>query len=143
VQQLHGCQCCPFLFSRVRARLKHLLPALLLASCAFNDLSLSRKYPVFLLVTMLPFMFPLGTYVLDLWLSLMCMRSKAWLAARVSLRLPRTAQRSRRLRSTRAAAPVLLAHALVTKNIVFFQWVLNVSTPRFVLLLGSPRVRRL
>ncbi len=51
------------------------------------------------------------------------MRSKAWLAVRVSLplaRLPRTAssaQRSRRLRSTRAAAPVLLAHAIVTENI--------------------------
>jgi hypothetical protein len=43
--------------------------------------------------------FPLGTQVLDLWLSVLCMRSKAWLAARVSLRLPRTAssaQRSRR-----------------------------------------------
>ena len=50
------------------------------------------------------------------------MRSKAWLTARVSLRLaclPRTAssaQRSHRLRlrSTREAAPVLLAHADVT-----------------------------
>ncbi len=50
------------------------------------------------------------------------MRSKAWLAARVTVslwlaRLPCTAssaQRSRRLRSTRAAAPVLLAHADVT-----------------------------
>ena len=57
---------------------------------------------------------------------MLCMRSKAWLAARVSLRLarlPRTAssaQCSRRLRSTRAAAPVLLAHAVVTKNIIFF-----------------------
>ena len=46
---------------------------------------------------------------------------KAWLATRVSLRLarlPRTAssaQRSCRLRSTRAAAPGLLAHAEVTK----------------------------
>ncbi len=54
------------------------------------------------------------------------MRSKAWLAARVSLRLarlPRTAssaQHSRRLRSTRAAAPVLLAHADVTNIIIFF-----------------------
>ena len=54
--------------------------------------------------------------------SVLCMRSKAWLAARVSLRLarlPRTAssaQRSRRLRSTHAAAPVLLAHADVTKT---------------------------
>ena len=52
------------------------------------------------------------------------MRSKAWLAARVSLRLarmPRTAssvQRSRRLRSMRAAAPVLLAHALHTSHMV-------------------------
>jgi hypothetical protein len=48
---------------------------------------------------------------------------KGWLAARVSLRqarLPRTAQRSRRLRSTRAAATVLLAHANVTKNIKYF-----------------------
>ena len=69
--------------------------------------------------------FPLGTYVFIIWLSVLCMRSKAWLAARVSLRLarlPRTAssaQCSRRLRSTRAAAPVLLAHAEVTKNIIF------------------------
>ena len=53
------------------------------------------------------------------------MCSKAWLAARVSLRLarlPRTArsaQRSRRLHSTRTAAPVLLAHAEVTKNNIF------------------------
>jgi hypothetical protein len=52
----------------------------------------------------------------------MCMRSKAWLAASVSLRLaclPAPASwvwRSRRLRSTRAAAPGLLAHALVTKH---------------------------
>ena len=30
-----------------------------------------------------------GTYVLDPWLSVLCMRSKAWLAARVSLRLAR------------------------------------------------------
>ena len=64
--------------------------------------------------------------MLDLWLSVLCMRSKAWLAARVSLRLARllhttrSAQRSRRLRSTRAAAPVLLAHAEVTKNIKYF-----------------------
>jgi hypothetical protein len=56
------------------------------------------------------------------------MRSKVWLATRVSLRLARlpcsasSAQRSRRLRSTRAAAPVLLAHADVTKNIIFFQY---------------------
>ena len=54
------------------------------------------------------------------------MRSKAWLAASVSLRLarlPRTAssaQRSRRLRSTLAAAPVLLAHANVAENINIF-----------------------
>ena len=51
-------------------------------------------------------------------LSCACARSKAWLAACVSLRLARTprtassAQRSRRLRSTHAAAPVLLAHAV-------------------------------
>jgi hypothetical protein len=69
---------------------------------------------------------PPGTLVLDLWLSVLFMRSKAWLAARVSLRLaclPRTAssaQRSRRLRSTCAAAPVLLAHANVTENINIF-----------------------
>ena len=47
------------------------------------------------------------------------MRSKAWLAARVSqrlARLPRTVSHCKqcRLRSTRAAAPVLLAHAEVT-----------------------------
>ena len=54
------------------------------------------------------------------------MRSKVWLAARLSLRLarlPRTAsrdQRPLRLRSTRAAAPVLLAHTEVTKNRLFF-----------------------
>ena len=50
------------------------------------------------------------------------MRSKAWLAARVLLRLarlPRTAnsaQRSRRLCSTYAAVPALLTHAEVTKT---------------------------
>jgi hypothetical protein len=32
---------------------------------------------------------PWGTQVLELWLSVLCMRSKAWLAARVSLRLAR------------------------------------------------------
>ena len=36
------------------------------------------------------------------------MRSKAWLAAQV-----------------------LLAHTEVTKNIIFFQWVRNLGTPRF------------
>ncbi len=41
------------------------------------------------------------------------MRSKAWLAARGPLRLAR-------LRSTRAAAPGLLGHAEVTKNIILF-----------------------
>jgi hypothetical protein len=30
------------------------------------------------------------------------------------------------------AAPVLLAHAEVTKNILFFQWVQNLGTPRYV-----------
>ena len=61
------------------------------------------------------------------------MRSKAWLATRVSLRLarlPRTAssaQRSRRLRSTRAAAPVLHAHAEVTKTLNIFRWVQNLG----------------
>ncbi len=50
------------------------------------------------------------------------MRSKAWLAARVSLRLAHlrraasSAQRSRRLRSTRAAVSGLLAHTEVTKK---------------------------
>jgi hypothetical protein len=49
-------------------------------------------------------------------LSCVCMRSKAWLAACVSLqlaRMPRPAQerRSRRLRATLAAAPVLFVHA--------------------------------
>ena len=54
-----------------------------------------------------------------IWLSVLCKRSEAWLVARMSLRLarlPRTAssaQRSRRLRSTCVAAPVLLAHAEV------------------------------
>ena len=57
--------------------------------------------------------------------------------ARVSLRLarlPRTAssaQRSRRLRSTHAAARVLLAHAEVTKNIILFQWVQTLGTLRY------------
>ncbi len=70
---------------------------------------------------------PPGTSVFTLWRSVLCIRSKAWLAARVSLRLarlPRTAssaQRSRRLRSTRAAAPVLLAHANVTESINIFR----------------------
>ena len=65
---------------------------------------------------------PPDTYVLDICFSVLYMRSKAWLAALVSLRLarlPRTAssaQRSRRLRSPRAAAPVLLAYAEVTKT---------------------------
>ena len=52
------------------------------------------------------------------------MRSKAWLAARVSLRLAR-------LRSTRAAAPVLLAHAEVTKTLNIFQWVQNLGTRQY------------
>ena len=41
-----------------------------------------------------------------LWLYVLRMRSKAWLAA-----------------------PVLLAHAEVTKNTIFFQWVRNLGTP--------------
>jgi hypothetical protein len=50
------------------------------------------------------------------------MHSKAWLAARVSLRLarkprPARARRSRRLRVTLAAAPVLFAHAFVRCNV--------------------------
>ena len=66
------------------------------------------------------------------------MRSKAWLAARVSLqlaRLPRTAssaQHSRRLRFTRAAAPVLVAHAKVTEIIAFFRWVQNLGAPQYI-----------
>ena len=31
----------------------------------------------------------------------------------------------------RLAAPVLLAHAEVTKNILYFQWVQNLGTPRY------------
>ena len=48
------------------------------------------------------------------------MRSKAWLAARMSLQLARlpctasSAQHSRRLRSTLVAAPVLFVHLVVT-----------------------------
>ena len=38
------------------------------------------------------YMLPPGTYVFTLWLSVLCMRSKAWLAARVSLRLARLPQ---------------------------------------------------
>ena len=57
----------------------------------------------------------------------------------VSLRLARlppsrtasSAQRSRRLRSTRAAAPVLLTHADVTKTLNIFQWVQNLGTLRY------------
>jgi hypothetical protein len=56
------------------------------------------------------------------------MRSKAWLAARMSLWLAR-------LRSTRVAAPVLLAHANVTKIITFFQFVQNLGTQRYKYLL--------
>ena len=72
---------------------------------------------------------------MDPWLNVLCMRSKTWLAARVSLqlaRLPRTArcaQRSRRLRSTRAAAPVLLAHANVTESINIFLMGPNLRYP--------------
>ncbi len=62
-----------------------------------------------------------------LWLSVLCMRSKAWLAAHVALRLaclPRTAssaQRSRCLCSTRAAAPVLLfSRTLRSQNTEYF-----------------------
>ncbi len=48
---------------------------------------------------------PHGTYVFTLLLSVLCMCSKAWLAA-----------------------PVLLAHAEVTANIIIFQWVQNLGT---------------
>ena len=41
--------------------------------------------------------------------------------------------RLRRLRFTRVAAPVLLAHAEVTKNHNIFQWVQNLGTPRCVM----------
>ena len=53
------------------------------------------------------------------------MRSKAWLAASVWLRLARLPppasrlRRSRRLRDTLAAAPGLLAHASVTETVKF------------------------
>ena len=60
---------------------------------------------------------------------MLCLRSKAWLAARVPLRLarlPHTTSASSAQR--RGAAPVLLAHAEVTKNILFFQWVQNLGT---------------
>ncbi len=66
------------------------------------------------------------------------MRSRPGAAARKSLRLarlPRTAssaQRLRRLRSTRAAAPVLLMYAEVAKSLIYFQWVQNLGTPRQV-----------
>ncbi len=72
------------------------------------------------------FAVPLGPLVVTLWFSVLCMCSKVWLAARVTAcGLLRTAssassaQSSRRLRSVRAAAPVLLAHAVFTKNIIF------------------------
>ncbi len=58
---------------------------------------------------------PLDTLVFTLWLSELCVRSKAWLAARVTL-----AQSSRRLVFTRAAAPGLLAHAEGTQIIICF-----------------------
>ncbi len=53
----------------------------------------------------------------------MCMRSMAWLAASVWLRLARVpppasrVRRSRHLRDTLAAAPGLLAHASVTETV--------------------------
>jgi hypothetical protein len=67
-----------------------------------------------------------GYLSFTLWLSVLCMHSNAWLATRMSLqlaRLPRTgssAQHSRRLRSTRVAAPGLLAHAEVKKHNIYF-----------------------
>ncbi len=60
-----------------------------------------------------------------LWQKSMCMRSKAWLAASVWLRLarlPPPASRvlsSRRLRDTLAAAPGLLTHTCVTETVKF------------------------
>ncbi len=59
---------------------------------------------------------PPGTYVVTI---VLYMRSKAWLVARMPLQLTRppctasSAQRSRRLRPMRVAAPVLLVHAEV------------------------------
>ena len=50
-----------------------------------------------------------GTYVFDLWISVLCVRSKAWLASRCK-------QCSA---LTRAAAPALLEHAKVTKHDTF------------------------
>ncbi len=49
-----------------------------------------------------------GISVFTKWLSVLCMRSKAWLAT-----------------------PVLLAHAEVTETIVFFQWVQTLGTPQY------------
>ncbi len=66
------------------------------------------------------------------------MRSKARLTTHVSLRLarlPRTvssAQRSRRLRSTRAATPVLFAHAEITKKHNIFSIGPNLRYPAVV-----------
>jgi hypothetical protein len=66
-----------------------------------------------------------------LWQKRMCMRSKAWLAASVWLRLASRARRSRRLRDTLAAAPGLLAHASVTRTVNFVRWVQNLGTGRY------------
>ncbi len=85
--------------------------------------------------------------MLDLWLSVYCMRSKAWLAARVPLRLarlPRTAssaQRSSRLRSTRADAPGLFAHAEVTKNKIIFSMDPKLRYPAVAFQQGYIRAR--
>jgi hypothetical protein len=51
---------------------------------------------------------PSGTEVFTLWLGVLCMRSKAWLAA-----------------------PVLLTHPEVTAYIICFQWIPNLGTPRY------------
>ncbi len=70
-----------------------------------------------------------------LWQKSICMRSMAWLAASVWLRLARLPppasrmRRSRRLRDT--AAPGLLAHASVTEIVKFSLRVQNLGTPRY------------
>ncbi len=66
-----------------------------------------------------------GLRFFELWRQSVCMRSKAWLAASVWLRLARLPppasrlRRLRRLRDTLAAAPGLLVHASVTDTVIF------------------------
>ena len=74
---------------------------------------------------------PPGTQVLDLWLSVLCMRSKAWLTAGYPSFGPMAQCVVHALKGLACRAPVLLAHAEVTKNINCFQWVQNLGTPRY------------